>query len=138
MDVGRTLDAVSNTTRLEDALSRFEAARKKNERNLSAWANAAKALRALGRAQEGLRRAEEGLTRDQLRAMRKGIEATPTTEPEPSAAATPAADSGHGITYRSGTGITLTLYLNSPDLTVPDIKKTLQEAIDELDSGPSD
>ena len=76
---------------------------------------------------------EEGLTRDDLRAIRRG-------EGDPDAAADaapePAADRGRRITYRSGTGITLTLYLARSEITVPEIKQTLREAIEELDHPP--
>ncbi|MGD8329680.1 MAG: ParB/RepB/Spo0J family partition protein, partial [Acidobacteriota bacterium] len=74
---------------------------------------------------------EEGLTRDQLRAMRRGETAEEgAPQPEEPPAREP---QGRRITYRSGTGITLTLYLNRPEITVPDIQQTLREAIAELD-----
>jgi len=77
---------------------------------------------------------EEGLTRDQLRAMRRGEPAQEeVAEEEAPAAKEPA---GRRITYRSGTGITLTLYLNRPEITVPEIQQTLREAIAELDPPP--
>lgn len=75
---------------------------------------------------------QKGLTRDQIRALRRGDpEATqeaPAPAPEPA---------GRRITYRSGTGITLTLYLNRDEITVPEIQQTLREAIEELDHPPS-
>lgn len=72
----------------------------------------------------------EGLTRDQLRAMRRGDEAEEQPDDEPQAPPS----GGRRITYRSGTGITVTLYLNRPDITVPEIKQTLREAIEDLDT----
>lgn len=78
---------------------------------------------------------EEGLTRDQLRALRRG-EADETNE-KAVAKTHPAPDHGRRITYRSGTGITLTLYLNRAEITVPEIQQTLREAIEELDNPPS-
>ena len=77
---------------------------------------------------------EQGLTRDQLRAMRRGEEAEPEAVAEPAA---PKEPPGRRITYRSGTGITLTLYLNRDEITVPEIQQTLREAIEELDHPPS-
>jgi len=78
---------------------------------------------------------EEGLTRDQLRALRRGDEADEQpADDEPQAPPS----GGRRITYRSGTGITVTLYLNRPEITVPEIKQTLREAIEELDSPPPD
>jgi len=78
---------------------------------------------------------EEGLTRDQLRALRRGEEdeapAATDAEKEPKPA------QGRRITYRSGTGITLTLYLNRDEITVSEIQQTLREAIEELDNPPS-
>jgi ParB family chromosome partitioning protein len=74
---------------------------------------------------------EEGLTRDDLRALRRGD----TEEPEASAPSPPP-EQGRRITYRSGTGITLTLYLNRTEITVPEIQQTLREAIEELDQPP--
>jgi ParB family chromosome partitioning protein len=85
---------------------------------------------------------QEGLTRDQLRALRRGGEddaADDAGEPEAVADETPAESrepQGRRITYRSGTGITLTLYLNRSEITVADIQQTLREAIEELDSPP--
>lgn len=78
---------------------------------------------------------EEGLTRDQLRALRRGDDAeAPETkakgDAEPSGG-------GRRITYRSGTGITLTLYLTRDEITVSEIQQTLREAIRELDNPPS-
>lgn len=78
---------------------------------------------------------EEGLTRDQLRALRRGEEEE--TSKKAVAETGPAADRGRRITYRSGTGITLTLYLNRAEITVPEIQQTLREAIEELDNPPS-
>jgi ParB family chromosome partitioning protein len=78
---------------------------------------------------------EEGLTRDQLRAMRRGAE--DETDEKAATERDPAADGGRRITYRSGTGITLTLYLNRSEITVPEIQQTLREAIEELDNPPS-
>ena len=43
---------------------------------------------------------------------------------------------GRRITYRSGTGITLTLYLNRDEITIPEIQQTLREAIEELEAPP--
>jgi len=77
---------------------------------------------------------EQGLTRDELRAMRRGEEPEPEAPAEP---ADPKEPSGRRITYRSGTGITLTLYLNRDEITVPEIQQTLREAIEELDHPPS-
>jgi ParB family chromosome partitioning protein len=79
----------------------------------------------------------EGLTRDQLRSLRKGEEPGSGAEEEPSGEATPREPQGRRITYRSGTGITLTLYLNRSEITVPEIQQTLREAIEELDNPPS-
>lgn len=79
---------------------------------------------------------EEGLTRDQLRALRRGDDAEPPAETKAEGASEPAAG-GRRITYRSGTGITLTLYLNRDEITVPEIQQTLREAIEELDNPPS-
>ena len=78
---------------------------------------------------------EEGLTRDQLRALRRGddSEAASTKAEDVSQ---PAAG-GRRITYRSGTGITLTLYLNRDEITVSEIQQTLREAIKELDNPPA-
>lgn len=77
---------------------------------------------------------EEGLTRDQLRALRRGADGEVN---EKAAAETgPATDQGRRITYRSGTGITLTLYLKSAEITVSEIQQTLREAIEELDAPP--
>ena len=73
----------------------------------------------------------EGLTRDQLRAMRRGEEDDET-------AADPKPPGSRRITYRSGTGITVTLYLNRPEISLPEIKQSLREAIDELDNPPPD
>ena len=78
---------------------------------------------------------EEDLTRDQLRALRRGDEAeAPETEAKSAAEPT---GGGRRITYRSGTGITLTLYLNRDEITVSEIQQTLREAIQELDNPPS-
>ncbi len=75
---------------------------------------------------------DEGLTRDELRALRRGdTEAAAADE-----AVSSPADQGRRITYRSGTGITLTLYLNRSEITVPEIQQTLREAIEELDHPP--
>ena len=68
------------------------------------------------------------MTRDQLRALRRGEQ---ELEDEPPAPAKEAAPPGRRITYRSGTGITLTLYLNRDEITVPEIQQTLREAIEE-------
>lgn len=78
---------------------------------------------------------EEGLTRDQLRALRRGDDAE-APETKAKGASEPAAG-GRRITYRSGTGITLTLYLNRDEITVSEIQQTLREAIEELDNPPS-
>lgn len=78
---------------------------------------------------------EEGLTRDQLRALRRGDDAE-ATETKAKGVSKPAA-SGRRITYRSGTGITLTLYLTRDEITVSEIQQTLREAIAELDNPPS-
>ena len=82
---------------------------------------------------------EEGLTRDQLRALRRAAEDEAEDETSDKAAgeAGPAPTQGRRITYRSGTGITLTLYLNRAEITVPEIQQTLREAIEELDTPPS-
>ena len=78
---------------------------------------------------------EEGLTRDQLRALRRGDDAeAPETKAK---GASEPAPGGRRITYRSGTGITLTLYLNRDEITVSEIQQTLREAIEELDNPPS-
>ncbi len=78
---------------------------------------------------------EEGLTRDQLRALRRGdAPEAPETKAE---GTSPPAASGRRITYRSGTGITLTLYVNRDEITVSEIQQTLREAIEELDNPPS-
>jgi len=80
---------------------------------------------------------EEGLTRDQLRAMRRGDQPAPEQEaPAAPEAPDPKEPQGRRITYRSGTGITLTMYLNKPEITIPDIQQTLREAIEELDGPP--
>lgn len=78
---------------------------------------------------------EEDLTRDQLRALRRGDEAE-APETKGKSVAEPAGG-GRRITYRSGTGITLTLYLNRDEITVSEIQQTLREAIQELDNPPS-
>ena len=78
---------------------------------------------------------EEGLTRDQLRALRRGDDEE--TEESKAKDASDPAPGGRRITYRSGTGITLTLYLNRDEITVPEIQQTLREAIEELDNPPS-
>lgn len=94
---------------------------------------------------------DEGLTRDDLRALRRG-EILPSGAGEAEDArtegeATDAGDSEaeqhdeevssdagrRSLTYRSGKGITLTLYLNRPGVTVEEIRDTLREAIAELD-----
>ena len=72
----------------------------------------------------------EGLTRDQLRALRRGDAAA---EPAPRGEGDGAPKGGRRITYRSGTGITVTLYLSRPEVTVSEIQQTLREAIDELE-----
>jgi len=81
----------------------------------------------------------EGLTRDQLRALRKGGEpaGTPEASKADAAPATGGAPGARRITYRSGTGITLTLYLNRPEISLSEIRQTLREAIEELDDPPS-
>ena len=71
----------------------------------------------------------EGLTRDQLRALRRGDAA----EPAPRGEGDAAPKGGRRITYRSGTGITVTLYLSRPEVTVSEIQQTLREAIEELE-----
>lgn len=83
---------------------------------------------------------EEGLTRDQLRALRRGEQgesgepdAPEPADPPSAAEAAPKEPPGRRITYRSGTGITLTLYLNRSEITVPEIQQTLREAIEELE-----
>ncbi len=73
----------------------------------------------------------EGLTRDQLRALRRG-EDDAAAAPQGTADATP--KGGRRITYRSGTGITVTLYLSRPEVTVAEIQQTLREAIEDLES----
>ncbi len=77
---------------------------------------------------------EEGLNRDQLRAIRRGDE-DEATEAKAEKPVDPPSG-GRRITYRSGTGITLTLYLNRDEITVSDIQQTLREAIEELEEPP--
>ena len=72
----------------------------------------------------------EGMTRDQLRAVRRGEDDTPAT---PEDAGDGGSQGGRRITYRSGTGITVTLYLSRPEVTVSEIQQTLREAIEELE-----
>ena len=78
---------------------------------------------------------DEGLTRDDLRALRRGDGPADEEQGAPQTKAA-APDAGRRITYRSGTGITLTLYLNRSEITVSDIQHTLREAIEELDNPP--
>lgn len=79
----------------------------------------------------------EGLTREELRALRRGEEARPATDDSAESARGPSAPSGgRRITYRSGTGITVTLYLNREEITIAEIQETLREAIEELDKPP--
>lgn len=77
---------------------------------------------------------EKGLTRDQIRALRRGDSGETEEEKD---VAPPTEPAGRRITYRSGTGITLTLYLNRDEITVPEIQQTLREAIEELDHPPT-
>ncbi len=80
----------------------------------------------------------EGLTRDDLRAMRQSeSEDAPVTD-SPSAADSPRQRPAppRRLTYRSGHGITVTLYLSRQDIGIPEIQQTLREAISELD-GPT-
>lgn len=80
---------------------------------------------------------EEGLTRDQLRALRRATEDEDKTDEKAAGETRPAPEQGRRITYRSGTGITLTLYLKRAEITVSEIQQTLREAIKELDTPPS-
>jgi ParB family chromosome partitioning protein len=77
----------------------------------------------------------EGLTRDDLRDLRRSEtadEADPTDKtavpPERQAPTPP-----RRLTYRSGQGITVTLYLSRQDIGIPEIQQTLREAIEELE-----
>lgn len=79
---------------------------------------------------------EEGLTRDQLRALRHeaGEQTSKKTKPQKP---TTGAGGGRSITYRSGTGITVTLHLSRNQITIPEIQHALREAIEELNNPPS-
>jgi len=80
---------------------------------------------------------EEGLTRNDLRQLRRqpAEEAKPE-ETEPEEAATPRAAPipPRRVTYRSKTGITVTVYLKSDELSLADVERSLLEAIRELRS----
>ncbi len=80
---------------------------------------------------------KEGLTRDDLRVLRRAEAAEAETEGASDAAATsrPAPAPPRRLTYRSGHGITVTLYLSREDIGIPEIQQTLREAIQELE-GP--
>ena len=72
----------------------------------------------------------EGLTRDQLRALRRDED---DAEPARRGEGDAGSKGGRRITYRSGTGITVTLYLSRPEITAAEIQQTLREAIEELE-----
>lgn len=80
---------------------------------------------------------KDGLTRDDLRAMRRAAaEDDVTEEPSDPAETAPRAPAPpRRLTYRSGHGITVTLYLSRQGIGIPEIQQTLLEAIKELD-GP--
>jgi len=83
---------------------------------------------------------KEGLTRDDLRVLRR----SESQEGEQEGAAAPAETSRTApspprrLTYRSGHGITVTLYLSRQDIGIPEIQQTLREAIDELEGAGSE
>jgi len=82
---------------------------------------------------------KEGLTRDDLRGMRQAETAEEEQEPTEAAAAAdhPTPAPPRRLTYRSGHGITVTLYLSRQDIGIPEIQKTLREAIEELEGSPT-
>jgi ParB family chromosome partitioning protein len=77
----------------------------------------------------------EGLTRDDLRVLRRSEAAAEESgdEGESSRAARQAPTPPRRLTYRSGQGITVTLYLSRQDIGIPEIQQTLREAIEELE-----
>jgi ParB family chromosome partitioning protein len=83
---------------------------------------------------------KEGLTRDDLRALRRSeSEDDPVGEaPVVAEAARPSPAPPRRLTYRSGHGITVTLYLSRQDIGIPEIQQTLREAINELDGPDSE
>jgi ParB family chromosome partitioning protein len=76
---------------------------------------------------------KEGLTRDDLRVLRRGDAATSEDEEQAPKAAQAAPTPPRRLTYRSGQGITVTLYLSRQDIGIPEIQQTLREAIEELE-----
>jgi ParB family chromosome partitioning protein len=77
----------------------------------------------------------EGLTRDDLRDLRRS-ETADESDPTDKTAAPPerqAPTPPRRLTYRSGQGITVTLYLSRQDIGIPEIQQTLREAIEELE-----
>ncbi|MFQ5743265.1 MAG: ParB/RepB/Spo0J family partition protein [Acidobacteriota bacterium] len=88
----------------------------------------------------------EGLTRDELRQLRRteapqaGQSADGGDKTCPAASGRPASKAPsppRRLTYRSGRGITLTLYLSRPEIGLKEIQATLREAIDELEEPPT-
>lgn len=74
---------------------------------------------------------EDGLTRDDMRRLRRG---PPAEEPESPAKQRHAPPPPRRMTYRSKAGITVTVYLKSQEVSLPDVERALLEAIRELRS----
>ena len=83
---------------------------------------------------------KEGLTRDDLRAMRQAETEDEVMEEtsDPVETSRPAPAPPRRLTYRSGHGITVTLYLSRQGIGIPEIQQTLLEAIKELDGPKSE
>jgi len=74
---------------------------------------------------------EEGLTRDDMRKIRRD---PPTEETEAQAKPRQAPTPPRRMTYRSKSGITVTVYLKSTEVSLADVERSLLEAIRELRS----
>ena len=70
---------------------------------------------------------EEGLTRDMVRALRK-----PTASPKPAPARN--AKSPRRLTFRSSTGVTVSLYISASEVSLAEIERSLLDAIRQLRS----
>lgn len=75
----------------------------------------------------------EGLTRDDLRKLRRGVAETPAEEAAPAPNRTPPTPPRR-LTFRSKTGITVTVFLSTDSISLSDVERSLLEAIRNLRS----